>query len=87
MDWCKDEHEMIYPDNREEWNRHGHIQLCKDCNLTGRVRAMEAVVSALTAAKERLDYDIANGCENQYMLVPALEWKNALAALAKYKEA
>ena len=86
MDWYKDEHEMVYPDSREEWNRPGRIQLCKDCNLTKRIRAMEQVVVALASAKERLDDDIANVYENQYVLVPALEWIDVLDALAKYKE-
>ena len=66
-------------------NEPGRIRLCFDCQRAVQICAMEDVVAALAAAKERLDYDIANHYENQYLLVPALEMGTVWDALAKYK--
>jgi hypothetical protein len=85
MDWYKDEHEMVYPDNREEWNRPGRIQLCKDCNLTKRIRAMEDMIIALEAVETKAEKDKDSSYVDQWALLPAEEMDAVWAALSAYR--
>ena len=65
----------------------GRLLLCKDCNQTSRIRAMEDVIYALEMVEWKSEEDKDNDYVDQWALLPVAEMDAVWAALSAYRMA
>lgn len=63
----------------------GRLRLCKDCQLTAMIRALEDIVYALEAVEWKAEENEKNNYADQWALLPAEEMDAVWAALSAYR--